>query len=139
VANFKKLNGKSANVNVSKYKVDWTDGSLSKIQRKIKDFLFQYWKGHMVYEELPVAGTRMRLDFLNMTNNIAIEVDGDQHTNPLNYFNEGSKIKWLGQVKRDLEKDRWCELNEFTLVRINESEINDINKAWFKTKYDIDL
>lgn len=139
MALFKKLNGKSANVNISKYRIDWDEESLSKIQKYVKKFLYPYWKSHILLEELPLVGTRMRLDFLNMTRNIAIEVDGDQHTNPLNYFNEGSKTKWLGQVKRDLAKDQWCEINGFTLVRINENEVDQINKEWFKDKYDIDL
>ena len=136
---FKRLNAKDQNINTSKYVINWKDDSLSKIQYRIKSFLYPYWRGHVVFEELRLAGTRLRLDFLNITRNIAVEVDGKQHTDPKNYFNGGNKFTWLAQVERDLEKDRWCELNGFKLVRINESEVDSITSEWFLEKYDIAL
>lgn len=136
---FKKLNGKEANINISKYTIDWDDDSLSKFQWKTKQFFRRYWSSHVVLEELRLVGTRLRLDFLNVTRGIAIECDGGQHMDPNHYYNEGSSAKYLAQVKRDVEKDKWCEANKFKLIRIAENEINQLSEQWIKEKYDITL
>ena len=55
------------NKSVAKYSVDWGRKSRSKIQFKVKQFLKPYWKSHVVFEEFPVYGTRLKVDILNAT------------------------------------------------------------------------
>lgn len=131
--------GKSKNVNLSKYLIDWNDDSLSKFQWKTKQFLYPYWRTHVVCEELLLAGTRLRLDFLNVSRNIAIECQGAQHTNFNSHFHNGKRSNYLGQIKRDLNKSEWCEKNDLLLVEIFEQDIDDLSPQWFLEKYDITL
>ena len=85
------LNGKTPIYkNVNKYLINWESKSRSKLQKKVKDFLFTVWSNSVVYEEFPVYGTKMKVDFLNATSKLAIEVNGDQHLKFNKFFH--SKI-----------------------------------------------
>ena len=61
------INGRPRSRIVSKYLIDWDKKSKSQLQFKVKQFLRSYWKNHIVYEEFPVYGTRMKVDFVNAT------------------------------------------------------------------------
>lgn len=118
---FKNLKGYPTKVKSAyKYKIDWDAPSLSKVQKRVKDILYDYWFGDFVYEELPVAGTRLRIDFYNASRKIAIEVDGKQHYSFSKHFHANSRQKFLDQLKRDDNKERFCEMNNITLHRIRE-------------------
>ncbi len=136
-----KINGREQDVKVHKYLIDWNDDSLSIFQRKVKNFLYRYWKFHVVTEEFLIPGEKLRIDFLNVTRGIAVECDGGQHNDPKHYYNQDKKnpYKYLDQVKRDVLKDEWCALNKIPLVRIREDEVEDISKEWFFEKYNVNL
>ena len=126
--------GRLVNKNVSKYLIDWDKKSRSKIQFKIKQFLKKYWKNHVVFEEFPVAGTRLSIDFYNANKKIAVEVQGSQHTKYNSFFHGGHKNNYLEQLKRDEMKFKFCELNEIRLIEIYDGDI--INLSLFK-KFDV--
>ena len=73
------IRGKLQSKSVTKYLVDWDKKSRSKLQFNTKQFFKQYWENHIVYEEFPVYGSRMKVDFINATKKIAVEVNGQQH------------------------------------------------------------
>jgi len=104
-----------------------------------EQFLKPYWQHHVVFEEMPLAGTRLRLDFLNITRNIAIECQGGQHNDFNHYYNEGSRDKFLKQIQRDITKRQWCEKNDLLLVEIFEEDIDKLLPEWFLEKYQITL
>ena len=79
------IHGKLQSKKVSKYLINWDAKSKSNIQFKSKQFIKTYWQNHIVYEEFPVYGTRMKVDIVNATRKIAIEVNGPQH-NKFNKF-----------------------------------------------------
>ena len=56
------VNGNLQKKNVSKYLMDWDKKSRSKIQFKVKKFLEPFWKGHIVFEEFPVYGSKLKVD-----------------------------------------------------------------------------
>ena len=63
---FKSLAGREVKVKKSNiYKIDWQGNSLSKLQKSVKKELVKYWGADIVYEEFPVAGTRLNFDFYN--------------------------------------------------------------------------
>ena len=105
-----------------KYLIDWDGPSRSKIQFKTKQFLKDYWSNYIVFEEFPVAGTKLSLDFYNANKKIAVEVQGKQHTKYVPFFHGKNKINYLNQLKRDQEKFKFCELNEIQLVEIYEED-----------------
>jgi|TARA_B110000305_G_scaffold164784_1_gene182255 hypothetical protein len=106
-----------------KYLIDWEAPSRSKIQFKTKKFLEKYWKGHIVFEEFPVAGTKLSLDFYNANKKIAVEVQGKQHTKYVPFFHANNKINYINQLRRDQDKLKFCELNEIQLIEIYEEDI----------------
>ena len=117
--------------NLKNYLIDWDSGSRSKLQKKVKDFLYKYWSRSIVFEEFPIVGTRLSLDFYNANKKIAIEVQGRQHTGFVKFFHE-NRMNFLHQLNRDKKKERFCELNEITLVTIFENDI--INKDLFESQ-----
>lgn len=128
---FKTLTGAVRNIsNVKKYLIDWEGKSRSKIQRTTKEFLYDYWRDHVVFEEFPVAGTKMSLDFYNANKKIAIEVQGAQHTRYTPFFHGNNKYNYINQLRRDENKLKFCEANSIQLLEIY--KIEELTKAFFK-------
>jgi len=133
------LYGKLQSRNVSKYLINWDKKSRSKIQFQVKQFLRDYWSNQIVYEEFPVYGSRMTVDILNATKKIAIEVQGKQHTEFNKFFHNNSRADYLNGIKRDLQKADWLERNNFTLIEINEDEVNSLTKSFFEKNFQVKL
>ena len=134
---FKTIHGGVKRIkNAKKRIIDWEAPSKSKMQREVKKFLKKYWQSHVVFEEFPVAGTRLSIDFYNANKKIAVEVQGSQHTKYNSFFHGGHKSNYLEQLKRDEMKFKFCELNEIQLIEIYDKDI--INLSLFK-KFDVTL
>ena len=131
--------GKPQSRKVSKYLVDWDAKSKSNIQFKTKQFLKPHWQNHIVYEEFPVYGTRLKVDFINVTKKIAIEVNGTQHSKFNKFFHGNSRAKYLESIKRDVKKREWLELNNFKIIEIEQNEVKLLTKKWFEKEFDITL
>ena len=119
---------------VNKYLIKWQAKSKSKFQKSVKDFLKPYWKRHVVFEEFPMAGTKMTFDFYNANKRIAVEVQGRQHTKYTPFFHGNYKSNYLMQLKRDHQKYDFCQLNKIHLVEIYPED--KLSKKFFK-KLDI--
>lgn len=117
--------------NLQKYLINWGTDSRSKFQTQVKKFLKNYWLHNVIFEEFPIVGTRLSLDFYNANKKIAIEVQGRQHTNYIKFFHQ-TRANFLSQLKRDEKKEKFCELNGITLVTIYEKD--DINKELFENQ-----
>jgi hypothetical protein len=129
---FKTLIGANRTVKkAKKYLIDWDGKSRSKIQYNAKQFLKKYWSNHIVFEEFPVAGTRLSLDFYNANKKIAIEVQGRQHTKYVPFFHGKNKINYINQLRRDQDKLKFCELNDIQLVEIYDGD--EVNEKLFET------
>ena len=131
------INGKLQSKNVRKYLIDWGKPSRSKIQFKTKQFLKAFWENQIVYEEFPVYGSRMKVDFINATKRIAIEVNGPQHNNFNKFFHNNSRLNYLDHIKRDLEKIKWLELNKFKVLELEVEDVDKLSKDFIKSKYNI--
>ena len=120
---FKTLTGAERTVKKARsYLIDWNGKSRSKIQFQAKQFLKKYWSNHIVFEEFPVAGTKLSLDFYNANKKIAVEVQGKQHTKYVPFFHGSNKINYLNQLKRDRDKLKFCEINNIQLVEIYDGD-----------------
>jgi hypothetical protein len=116
---FLSLNGKLKTLrSPSKYLIDWNKQSRSKFQMEAKKFLNQYWLMDIVFEEFPVVGTKLTLDFYNATRRVAVEIQGAQHQRYNRFMHGGSKINFLDQLERDAKKLEFCEKNDILLVEI---------------------
>jgi hypothetical protein len=120
---FKTLFGATRTVKKAKnYLINWDGPSRSKIQYRTKQFLKEYWSNHIVFEEFPVAGTKLSLDFYNANKKVAVEVQGKQHTKYVPFFHGKNKINYINQLKRDQDKLKFCELNDIQLIEIYEED-----------------
>jgi len=129
---FLSLNNKKKRCkNARDYIINWTIDSRSKFQTEVKKFLRNYWLHNIVFEEFPIVGTRLSLDFYNANKKIAIEVQGRQHTGYVEFFHQ-NRMNFLHQLNRDKKKERFCELNKIKLVTIYENDI--INKHLFESQ-----
>ncbi len=122
---FLDLRGKEVNINVGSRK-DNPVQSRSKFQQKAKEIIQDKYPYEIVLEEFTIPGSRLKLDLFIPRLKMAWEIDGSQHAH-FNAFYHKSRIenKFAGQVKRDVQKDIWCENNNITLVRV--SKIEDLN------------
>ena len=117
---------------LKKYLIKWEDKSRSKFQKSVKDFLYKYWKHDVVFEEFRMAGTKLSFDFYNSNKRVAIEVQGIQHEKHVEFFHGKGARKWLSQIKKDLLKHKFCEINNITLIEIFSDE--EISFNLFKEK-----
>jgi len=134
----KSTSGKLINKSVTSYLIDWDGKSRSIAQFDVKSFLKTYWKSHIVYEEFPVYGTRLKVDILNATKKIGIEVHGPQHEE-FHYFHNGSRTAYLKGIKNDQIKAQWLGDNGFQHVIIYTKEISELSKVFFLDKFGINL
>jgi len=115
--------GKPRNLkNAKKYLINWGTNSRSKFQKNVKDFLVDYWKNDIVFEEFRIVGTRLSLDFYNANKKIAVEVQGGQHIKYVKHFHK-TKLQYLEQLKRDQKKLDFCQFNGIKLVEIYPKDV----------------
>lgn len=128
---FKTLTGSTKRIKKPKnHLINWDEKSRSKFQFNVKQFLKKYWSNDMVFEEMPMAGSRMTFDFYNATQNLAIEVQGQQHVKYTPYFHGKAKSNFIGQIRRDNDKQKYCELNKIKLIEVYPDD--DITEECFR-------
>ncbi len=116
---FTTLNGSKKRLQKPKnYIINWDKSSRSKRQYEVKQFLRKYWAEDFVFEEFPMAGTRLSFDFYNSSKNIMVEVQGGQHLKYTPFFHGKAKSKFVSQIRRDNEKLEFCKLNNIPMVEI---------------------
>ncbi len=133
------VTGRLISKNVSKYRINWDKKSRSNIQFSVKQFLRNHWSTHIVYEEFPVYGTRLKVDFLNATRKIAVEVNGSQHSSFNKFFHQNSRAKYLSSIRRDYEKYEWLMKNGYKFVEIEEGDMKDLSVEFIKQKFEVEI
>lgn len=133
------INGKLINKNVRKNLIDWQGKSRSKLQYSFKQFFYLYWNNHIVYEEFPVYGTMLKVDFLNATKKIAVEIQGGQHESFNKFFHGDSRLKYLQSIKRDVNKEKWIEMNRFKFLELYEEDLAKISPEYIYEKFNINI
>ena len=81
----------------------------------------------------------MKVDLLNATKRVAIEVNGDQHSQFNPFFHKNSRANYLNHIKRDVKKAEWLDLNSFMLIEIYKDDLLNLDREFFKQKFDLDL
>ena len=131
--------GKLVNKNVIKYKVDWDKPCRSKIQFNFKSFFKDYWSGHICYEEFPVFGSRLKVDLINFTRKIAVEVQGEQHNEFNKFFHNNSRDKYLESIQRDMKKIQWLEMNEFKVLEVTKEDLPELSRKYIFDTFGVDI
>jgi hypothetical protein len=131
------LNGKLVWKTVRRFLIDWDRPERSKFQFDVKKFLQKYWGGCVVYSEFPVYGSLLKIDIFNASRMVAVEVQGKQHQEYVKHFS-GSRAGWLAQMKRDMLKVEFCDLNNITLLEILPEDM-PLTYKFFVSKFNIKL
>lgn len=127
---FTKPNGRQGTLaNSSKYLADWDASTRSKFQDKVKEFVRFTWQDDVVFEELPVLGTRLSIDIYNASKKVAIEIQGRQHIEFVKHFHK-NKQGQISQLKRDQIKFDFCQKNDIKLIEIYDEK--EITKEFFE-------
>lgn len=130
---------KLVTLNVFKYKIDWEHDGASKIERQFRDLIYPFWKHKIVLYQPRIPGCLLRLDFLNATNKLAVEIDGAQHNEFNKHFHANSRANYLSSIKRDLNKEKWLENNKIQLIRLNGEDLNEFSPKYIQDKFNISI
>ena len=114
---------------VNDYLIDWRR-EVSRPQAAVKAFLYPYWHTHIVLEECRVPGSRLRVDLINLTRRIVIEVSPSS-THSFNRFFHQNKLAFGAAVRRDLDKQAWAERNGFQYIELNDDDIAALSPQLF--------
>ncbi len=112
---------REVNVNVTKYIIDW-DKIVSKPQKQVKDALKPIWQGQLVCEEFRIPSSKMRIDLINFSLKVVVEVS-PKGSHKFNKFFNKNRSNFLSAVKRDISKAEWCERNGFRFVEIVDEDL----------------
>jgi len=97
---------------------------ISQLAKDVRSALRQAFPNSLIKEEeyINYKGQRLFFDFYLPSHNLYVEVQGSQHEKFSGHFHE-DKAAFKAAKRRDQLKVEWCDLNDFTLVRINHNEI----------------
>ncbi len=129
------INNKYGNYSDNKYRIKWDKKSPSKGAQKVKDFLFENCKNHVLFEEYRLPTTRLKCDWIDATIKVCLEYDDKEtgHHNQFNKFFHKTRLGYLNSIKRDIKKDKILEENGYKVVRIFEEDL-PLSKQWFKER-----
>ena len=132
---------KQESVPIKKYLIDWDDKNCSKPEWVVKQFLKPYWKNHVVCAEFRIPGSLNRLDYLNLTLNIAVEVSPESTHGEYNEFMHGSRSGYIKRIKVDLEKEEWCNQNKIKMITLEDIDFapENLNKKIIEEKFEVTL
>ena len=133
------IKGKLVNKSVTKYRINWDASCRSNFQYEVKQFFKKFWYGQICYEEFPVYGTRMKVDLINMTKRIAVEVQGAQHESFNKFFHNNSRANYLKSITRDHDKIVWLENNNFKILEIFETDLASLSKKYIFDKFEVSI
>ncbi len=133
------IKGKLVNKSVTKYRIKWDAECRSNFQYEVKQFFKKFWYGQICYEECPVYGTRMKVDLINMTKRIAVEVQGAQHESFNKFFHNNSRANYLKSITRDHDKIVWLENNNFKILEIFEADLASLSKKYIFDKFEVSI
>jgi len=122
--------------NVRKFLIDWDGKSKSKLQFAAKQFFKKYWLHYVCYEEFPVYGTLLKVDILNASKKIAIEVQGNQHTHFNEHFHK-NRMDFFFAMQRDFRKYKWLEKNGFVLIELFEDDLEKLSLKYIIDKFGV--
>lgn len=119
----------------NRYRINWFAQAPSKGAQAVKDFLRKNAANYSWYEEYRIPRTKLRVDFLCPDLEIAIEFQGQQH-DKYNKFMHGTKLGFLGSLKRDMKKFDLLERNGIKLIEIRDEDL-PLSRKWFAESFEV--
>ena len=72
----------------------------------------------------------MKVDLLNATKKVAIEVNGPQHDSFNSFFHKKSRLNYLKSIKRDVQKAQWLESNGYKLIELTTKDVGSLSEEY---------
>lgn len=91
---------------------------------KVLEFLKELYPTTQILEEVQIQVKKNKdlyLDFYLPLYKIAIEIDGEHHRKLVPFFNK-NQVGFVKQQSNDILKEKWCELNQITFIRLRDDE-----------------
>ena len=134
-----KLHGdKLVNYNIKSYLINWSR-KVSIPQFKVKCFLKKHWERDVCCEEFRILGSLLRLDLINFTKKLIIEVSPRALHVDYNKFMHGGRGGYLKKLQSDAKKLEWSEKNGFLFIELYDENINNLSIKMFQDEFSIDL
>jgi very-short-patch-repair endonuclease len=76
----------------------------------------------------------LKVDFLNATKRIVVEIQGNQHESFNKFFHDNSRLKYLQSIKRDVQKVKWLEMNNFKFLELYENDLENLSSQYIEEK-----
>ncbi len=125
-------NSRMYNIRLADYAIDWNPPKeVSRPQGLVKQFLCPFWRTHVVAEELKIPASRCRIDLINFTRRIVIEVS-PASSHSFNKFFHKNRINFSRAVQRDLDKQSWAERNGFQYIELGSDDIGNLSVKLFE-------
>ncbi len=126
-------------IKTHEYLIDWKKDGASKLETKFKELIFPYWRNQIVLEQLRIPGSLLRIDFLNCTKRLAVEINGPQHGEYNPHFHRGSEVNFRASIRRDINKILWCEENDIKVLELIEEDLDWFCPKYIQDKFEIDI
>lgn len=98
-----------------------TKSNPSKYHKLAKNLLAKLYPFDNILEEVTLPGTKtlthglLYADFFITGVKLIVEVQGEQHYKFNNFFYK-NKLDYFKAIKRDKDKQEWCQLNQIRLI-----------------------
>lgn len=118
---FLDLDGNEYSINIKKYSINTRP--CSALEEKARELLQKLYPNDVILEQFPILTDKNTIfgDFLLISRNLLIEVDGQQHTK-FNQFFHKNKLEFLKAKTRDKKKHEWAKINGYSIVRLSFDE-----------------
>ncbi len=117
------INNNLVNVDVRESSYPIRNRHPSEFQAKVYEKIREKYPNEIVLEEYNVCGSKLRIDFFLPRLGIAIEASPEHHVKHTKFFHgDRNSGKFAGQIRRDITKEKFIEINGFKLIVIEDEK-----------------
>lgn len=120
------LDNKQYNINFNQYSCNANRSNKSKYHLAARELLHELFPANPIFEEVLLPGCKSKLyaDFFIPTQDVIIEVHGEQHYVDNSFFYK-SASDFISAKKRDRDKLDWCINNNLRYIELPYKESID--------------
>jgi len=133
---WKMPNGKEVTHKDSQYRIDFNKKAPSKLAQIFKDWIKENAPHYIWYDEYRLPGGLLRVDFLCSSKRVCFEINGEQHTKFVPFFH-GSRNALKDQIKRDIQKIKFLEDNNFRVIELEEKDLKQLSREYLKKNFNV--
>lgn len=113
------LDGEIYTLHLKEHEINDNDRSAGHL--KCRGVLKKLYPYDLIFEEITTPDSDLTFDFLIPLRKLAVEIQGRQHYEFVKYFHKNLG-EFNKQKNRDSQKKQWCDLNNYTLVQLDDKD-----------------